>query len=108
VSVTLQRTSTIRSPLASLQITSDLFSILIVFHQFLTWTALGYLDLGFSPMFIRKANVVEEIVPHQHKQSKHITDGKTVMSLSASLLWEVSAAMVRLLNCVKLKIITYI
>jgi len=35
-------------------------SILIVFHQFFTWIALGDVDLSFSLMLVRKANVLEE------------------------------------------------
>jgi len=43
-------------------------------------------------------NPVEEmshvLISHQHKQSMHMTDGVRVMSLSASLLQKISAALV--------------
>jgi hypothetical protein len=40
--------STIHSPFSSWLITSDFSSVLIVFCQFFTWIALGYVDLHFS------------------------------------------------------------
>jgi hypothetical protein len=39
---------------------SNFFSLLIVFHQFFTWIALGDVDLHFSLMSVRNANAVEE------------------------------------------------
>jgi len=35
-------------------------SLLIVFHCFFTWIALGDVDLCFSLMLVRKANAVQE------------------------------------------------
>jgi hypothetical protein len=40
--------STTHSPFSSWLITSNFFSVLIVFCQFFTWIALGYVDLHFS------------------------------------------------------------
>jgi hypothetical protein len=39
---------------------SNFSSILIVFCQFLTWTALGDADLCFSLILVRKANAFVE------------------------------------------------
>jgi hypothetical protein len=39
---------------------SNYSSILIVFHWFFTWIALGDVDLHFSLMVERKANAVTE------------------------------------------------
>jgi hypothetical protein len=52
--------STIHSPFQSQLITPNFSSMLIVFHQFFILTALGYADLCFSLMLVRKASVVEE------------------------------------------------
>jgi hypothetical protein len=71
---------------------SNLYSVLIVFHQFFTWIALDDTPLCFSFMLVRRANAVEEKINcavlfyRQRNQSIHVTDGMTVMSLSASLL----------------------
>jgi len=46
--------STNHSPSSSWQITFNLSSLLIVFHQFFTWIALGDVDLHFLLMFVRK------------------------------------------------------
>jgi hypothetical protein len=35
-------------------------SLLIVFHRFVTWIALGDVDLHFLFMLVRKASAVEE------------------------------------------------
>jgi hypothetical protein len=70
-------------------------SILIVFHQFFTWIALGDADLHFSLILVRKANAVDEETKwatwfyHQRNQSIHVTDGVKVTSLLASLLQKV-------------------
>jgi hypothetical protein len=52
--------STIRSAFSNQFIISNFPSIRIVFHQLLTWIALGDVDLRFSPMLIRKTHAVEE------------------------------------------------
>jgi len=52
--------STVRSPFSNQLIMSHLSSILIAFHQFFTWIALGDVDLSFSLTLVRKANVLEE------------------------------------------------
>jgi len=52
--------STVRSPFSRQLTTSNLSSILTVFHQFFTWIALGDVDLSFSLMLVRKANVTKE------------------------------------------------
>jgi hypothetical protein len=52
--------STIHSPFSDQLITSIFSSALIVCRRFFTWIALGDVDLHFSFMFVRKANVVEE------------------------------------------------
>ena len=84
--------STICSPFSSQFTISNLFSILIVFCQFSTWIALGDLGLHSSAIWVTKANTDEGGVTqatclyHQHNQPTHMTEGVTVMSLSASLL----------------------
>ena len=66
----------------------------IVFCQVLTWIALGDEDFRFS----LNASAVEEETKwptwlyHQCNQSIHVTDGMTVMSLSASLLQKIGVA----------------
>ena len=93
-SLTLWHMSTILSPFSSWPITSNFSSVLIVLCQFFTWIALGYVDLHFS----FNTNAIEEETAsaawlyHQHNQSVHVTDGVTVMSLSASLLQKISVA----------------
>jgi hypothetical protein len=52
--------STIHSPFSKRLIKSDFSSVLIVFHQFFTWFALGDVDLYFFITLVRKANAVEE------------------------------------------------
>ena len=67
------------------------YYILVVFHQFFTWIALGDVDLCFSLILITKVNAFEGgtmsalWLYHQLTQSIYMTDGITVMSLSASL-----------------------
>jgi len=39
---------------------SNFSSVSTVFHQFLTWIALGDVDLRFSLLSLRKASAVEE------------------------------------------------
>jgi hypothetical protein len=51
--------STIRSPFSSQLISSNFPSVMIVFSQLFTWTALGDEDLHFSLILIIKANAVE-------------------------------------------------
>jgi hypothetical protein len=90
--------STIRLPFPSQLIMSNFPSVLIVCHWFLTWNALCDVDLCFSLMLVRKANVVEKEAKlakwlyHQHNQFIHMADGMTVKSLSASLLQKISVA----------------
>jgi hypothetical protein len=52
--------STFLSPFSSRLVTSNFSSTPIVFHRIFTWIALGDVDLRFSLMLIRKADVVEE------------------------------------------------
>jgi len=52
--------SIIHSPFSDRLITSNFSSVLIVCRRFFTWIALGDVDLHFSFMLVRKANVVEE------------------------------------------------
>jgi hypothetical protein len=55
-----------------------------------TWITAGDVDLRFSREFLRKAKAVDEETTcasrlyHQRNQSMHMTDGVTVMSLSAA------------------------
>jgi len=78
--------------------TSNFSSIPTVFYRFLTWIALGEVDLHFSITWVTKANVVEgrtisvAWLYHQHNKLKHVMDGVTVTSLSASLQQAISAA----------------
>ena len=73
--------STIHSPFSSPLITSHFFSILIVFRQFFTCTALGDVDLRFSHIFVPKANDNEREITraaslyYQRIQSIHVNDG---------------------------------
>jgi len=48
------------SPFSSWLISSNFPSLLIVFRQLFTWTALGDLDLSFSLAVVTKANAVEQ------------------------------------------------
>jgi hypothetical protein len=52
--------STICSPFSSQLLISNFSSVLVVIYQFFTWIALGDVDLCFSLMLLRKANVLEE------------------------------------------------
>jgi hypothetical protein len=52
--------STICPSFSGWLITSNFSSVLIVFHQFFTWIALGDADLHFLLMVVRKANAVTE------------------------------------------------
>jgi hypothetical protein len=82
--------------------TSNFSSIPTVFHRFFTWIALGYGDLHFSLMFVTKVIVAEEETQratwlcHQLNQPIHMTDDVTVISLSASLLQKINAAIDRI------------
>jgi hypothetical protein len=64
-----------------------------------TWTALGDEDLRFSVLLVTNANAVEGRITsptrlyHQHNQSTHMSDGVTVMSVSASLQQKTRVAM---------------
>ena len=60
VSLTLLHVSKICSPYSSWFITSNFSSVLIVFHRFFTWLALGDKHFHFSFMFVRMSSVVEE------------------------------------------------
>ena len=90
MNLTLWHMPTICSPFSSQLITSNLSSILIIFHQFFTRSAPGNVDLHFSLILVTKANAVEAETTsaarlyHQHNQFIHMTDCMTVMSLSAS------------------------
>jgi hypothetical protein len=88
--------SEICSPFSCLLVMSS-FASTIVFTHFFTWIALGDVDLCFLLMFVRKASAIEEETMigrlyHQYYQSIHVTD-MSVLSLSASLLQNVSADM---------------
>ena len=79
---------------------SNFSSILLtVFCRFFTWIALSDVDLRFLLMLVTEANAVEKATTwaaclhHQRNQSIHVTDGVTVMTLSASVLQKTSAAM---------------
>ena len=79
-------------------ITYNFSSILMIFCWFFTWIALGDVDWHFSLMLLSKTSGVEEETTwtkwlHQCKQSKHVTNCVTVMSLSASLNHKISVAM---------------
>jgi len=71
---------------------------LIFFRRFSILTVLGDVDRRFSFILVRKANAIEEEIKwaawlnDQRQQSRHVTDGVTVTSLSASLLQNTSAA----------------
>ena len=52
--------ATIRSAFTYQFIFSNFPPVLIVIHQFLTWIALGDVDICFSLMLGRKAHAVEE------------------------------------------------
>ena len=73
-------------------------SLLHLISQIFTSTALGDVGLHFSVMLVRKANAAEEEtirdqrLYHYHNQRIHVTDGVTVLSLSASLLQKISLA----------------
>jgi hypothetical protein len=78
-----------------LLITSNFYLVLMVFHQFFTWIALDDILLWFLFMLVRRANAVEEKINcavlfyHQINHSIHVTDGMTVMSLSANHLQKI-------------------
>jgi len=71
---------------------------MIVFRQFFTLIALGDVDLHFSLILIKKANVVEGRTTsptwlyNQRNQPTHVTGGVTVTSLSTVLQHKTSAA----------------
>jgi hypothetical protein len=50
-------------------ITANLSSVAIVCHQFLTWIALGYVDLCLTLLLVRKFIAVEE----ELNEPNHIT-----------------------------------
>ena len=93
-SLTLWHMSTIHSLFSSQLIMSNFPSLPIVFCQVLTWIALSDVDFCFS----LNANAVEEETKwptwlyHQYNQFICVTDGMTVMSLSASLLQKIGVA----------------
>jgi len=90
--------SAIRVPFSSWFITSNSSLVLTVFCQFFTWIALDNIDLHFSLSLVTKANAVEgrttsaASLYYQCNQSIQITDGVTVISLSASLWHKKRAA----------------
>jgi hypothetical protein len=97
VSLILLHVSTICSPFSSWLITSNFPSILIIFHWFFTWLALGDIHLHFSLMFVRISSAEEESkwavwLFHQWIQTIHMTNGVTVTSLCASLLLKIRVA----------------
>jgi len=57
--ISLWHSSTIYSPFSSWLIKFHFSSILIVFRQFLTWSALGDVHLSFSFILVTNANAVE-------------------------------------------------
>jgi len=65
-----------------------------------TWIALDDIPLWFSFTMVRRANSVEEkincvVLFYSHRnQSTHVTNGMTVMSLSASLLQKIRVTVV--------------
>ena len=90
--------STICSPFSSQLITSNFSSILTVFQWFFIGTELGDVGWRFLLMLVRKADAVDEETKwamslyHQHNQPIHMSNGVTVMPLTASLLRTISAA----------------
>jgi hypothetical protein len=52
--------STIHSSFLSALITPDLSTMSVVFHGFFTWIAVDDVDLHFSFMLMRKANIGQE------------------------------------------------
>jgi len=92
---------------------SNFPSVPAVLYQFLTCIALSVADLCFSLM-LTKASAVEEETKwaawlyHRCNQSKHLTEGVTVMSLSASLLQKISLHMNDLCKIAPNKIIVLI
>ena len=91
--------STIHSPFPGQLITSNFFSVMIVFHRFFTRIVLGDVDLPFSLILVTKANAVEggtisaTWLYHEHNKSIPVTDGMAVMSLSGSLQHKTGASM---------------
>jgi hypothetical protein len=88
-SLTLCHTSTIPSPSSNPLITAN-FSLILPYAYFsLGLHAVGEVDLYFLLMSVRKTNTVDEETTQatwlyqQCNQSKHTTDGVTVMSLTA-------------------------
>jgi len=77
---------------------SNFSSVPSVFHH-CHFGCTSYVDLRFSRMSLRKASAVEgetESAPwlyHRYVQSMHLTEGVTVMSLSASILQKISLHM---------------
>ena len=112
VYLTLWHMSKIHSPFSTQLITSNVSSILTAFCPFFTCIALGDVDLCVSLNFTAKAYdeggiTWDACLYHQCHQSIHITDGMTVMSLSASPQHKTSAATSFMPSHIKLKMITY-
>jgi len=97
--LTLWHMPTIHWAFSSWLIMSNFSSIPILFLQFFTWIALHDVDLCFSLILITKANAVESgthsaaWLYHKCNQSTYVTDGVTVMLLSASLQHKTSSDM---------------
>jgi hypothetical protein len=96
VSLTLCLMSVIRSPLRSWPITSNFSSVLILSHQFFYLDCTRWCIFTFLTHFCNKGQCCDTWLYHQRNQSIHTTDETAVMSLSASLLQKISAAMDRL------------
>ena len=93
---------------------SKFSSVPTVFHQF-HLDCTSYVDLCFSLMSLRNSSAVEEEkeewvtwLYHRCNQSMHLTEGVTVMSLSASLLQNKHAHESSMQNCIKQKVIVLI
>ena len=89
------------------------YSVLIVFHWFFTWIALGDVDLRSSLLLVQKASAVQVETRwalwlyHKPNQLIHMTDGMTVTSFYASLQQKMSNYDSCVPHHVKPKIITY-
>jgi len=85
-------------PFSSWLITSNFSLILFVFHRFLTFITLGDAYLCFSFIFVPKANDAKRGITqatylyHKRNLPVHVTDGMTLLSLSAGLENKTSVA----------------
>ena len=100
--LTLRHMSKNHSSFSSQFITTNIPSILIALLRFFTCTALGDVDLRFSLIFIPNPMMMtgglHEMRAYitKHNQSKHVTDGVKVTSLSVSPQHKTSTATPRL------------